>query len=161
MQNDLERRILHGLCREWQGAAMELEPSQQKGLFQPLFAVRDLKGRWGTWSSERREICLSSDLVHNHSWDAVREVLRHEMAHQYAEQVLHGYQEPPHGEGFQEACRMLRANPKASGNYPPLDQRLTDDFLCAEEDPLPGQEAAGPGPECESVRGRSGHGQGP
>jgi hypothetical protein len=55
------------------------------------------------------------------------------MAHQYAEQVLHGEHEPPHGESFQKACRLLRANPRASGHYPPLDRRLSDDPAHAEE----------------------------
>jgi hypothetical protein len=129
IREDFERRVLHGLCCEWERLALELRPSERKGLVQPLFAIRELRGRWGTWSSERREICLSSDLVHNHSWDAVREVLLHEMAHQYAEHVLSGREEPPHGESFRRACHLLRANPRASGNYPLLDSRLSDHDL--------------------------------
>ncbi|MBN1102336.1 MAG: SprT-like domain-containing protein, partial [Deltaproteobacteria bacterium] len=133
ISQDFERLVLHGLCCEWQGAAMELRPPERKGLVQPLFAIRDLKGRWGTWSSELREISLSSDLVHHHPWDAVREVLLHEMAHQVADQVLHARNETPHGPAFRKACRMLRANPRASGNRPLLDQRLSDDFRQGEE----------------------------
>lgn len=99
----------------------------------PLFAIHDLKSRWGSWSSEKREISLSAELVYNHSWGAVREVLYHEMAHQYAEQVLHGCNEPPHGPRFHRACHVLRANPKASTGHRLLDQRLSDDF-CGRED---------------------------
>lgn len=137
-REDFEHHVLHGLCCEWERFALELKPSERKGLVQPLFAIRDLKGRWGTWSSERREICLSSGLVHNHSWDAVREVLLHEMAHQYVEQVFCGRSEPPHGPSFHRACYLLRANPKASGHYPPLDQRLSDD-LARTEGGIPGR----------------------
>ncbi len=59
--------------------------------------------------------CLSRNVVLNHSWDAVREILLHEMAHQFAEQVLGASNEPPHGPKFKRACYLLRANPSASG----------------------------------------------
>jgi hypothetical protein len=90
----------------------------------PLFCLRDFRSTWGTWSRERREISLSRDLVLRHSWDAVMEVLLHETAHQFAEEVLGTGEEPSHGPVFQRACRLLRANPKASGRYVPLDDRM-------------------------------------
>jgi hypothetical protein len=80
--------------------------------------------RLGYWSGEKREICLSRDLVLNHPWDAVREVLIHEMAHQLAEEILDTHDESPHGPTFLRACHLLRANPKASTNYIPLDERI-------------------------------------
>jgi hypothetical protein len=122
----MEHLILHGLCCEWERATMQLRPTERGGFLQPLFAIRDLKGKWGTWSSERREISLSSDLVLDHSWDAVREVLLHEMAHQYADQVLHAFNETDHGSSFRRACHLLRANPRATAGHTLLDQRLSD-----------------------------------
>ena len=83
-----------------------------------------MKGKWGYWSGEKNEICLSRILVLNHSWDAVREVLLHEMAHQFSEQVMGAFDESQHGSGFKRACQRLRANPKTSGNYSPLDLRI-------------------------------------
>jgi hypothetical protein len=65
--------------------------------------------------------------VLHHSWDAVLEVLLHEMAHQYAEEALGARNEPSHGQAFQRACYLLRANPKASGEYTPLDDRMACD----------------------------------
>lgn len=127
IRENLERSILHGLCCEWKSKAHQLKPVERKGFVQPLFAIRDLKSRWGSWSPDKREISLSAELVYNHSWGAVREVLYHEMAHQYAEQILHGRHEPPHGPSFRRACHTLRANPKASAGHPLLDQRLSDD----------------------------------
>ncbi len=124
---NFERCILHGLCCEWQRSALELKPSDRKGFLQPLFAIRDLKSKWGTWSPERREICLSADLVRYHSWDVIREVLLHEMAHQYRDQVLQARHEPPHGPSFHRACQLLRANPRASAGYSLLDERLAGD----------------------------------
>jgi len=118
--------MLHGLALEWEAALSVLRPAQQKKMRLPLFSLRDMKERWGNWSGEKREIALSRDLALDHSWDAVREVLLHEMAHQMAEEVLLALGEPPHGPKFHQACRLLRANPKASGKFIPLDERLAD-----------------------------------
>jgi len=124
-QQELENRILHGLACEWQRAIWILDPAHRKKMRPPLFSLRELNGRWGTWSGERREISLSRRLVLNYSWASVREVLFHEMAHQMAEEVLGGRQGPPHGPFFQRACNLLRANPRASENYPLLDDRIS------------------------------------
>jgi hypothetical protein len=123
-QQELENRILHGLACEWERAIWILDPVHRKKLRRPLFSLRDLNGKWGTWFGERREISLSRKLVLNYSWASVREVLLHEMAHQMAEEVLEGQQGTPHGPFFQKACDLLRANPKASENYRPLDDRI-------------------------------------
>lgn len=133
IREDYEKLVLHGLCCEWQTCVMQLKPSERNGLVQPLFAIRSLKGKWGTWSGERKEISLSSDLVHHYSWDSVREVLLHETAHQYAEQILNAGDEQPHGPGFRKACHLLRANPSASAGYPLLEERLSDGLLQEKE----------------------------
>jgi len=133
IQEELEHRILHGLACEWEGARWILSSSHREKLRQPLFSVRDMNGRWGYWSEEKNEICLSRNLVLNHSWDAVREILLHEMAHQFAKQVLGAGSEPPHGPKFKRACYLLRANPKASGNYRPLDELIVHDSTAPED----------------------------
>jgi hypothetical protein len=123
-QETLEHRILHGLCCEWETALWVLDEPHRQRMRPPLFCLRDYRRTWGTWSRERREISLSRDLVLRHSWDAVLEVLLHEMAHQFTEEVLGTREEPSHGPAFQRACHLLRANPKASGRYVPLDDRM-------------------------------------
>ncbi|SPD75405.1 conserved hypothetical protein [uncultured Desulfobacterium sp.] len=125
VEEDLCRRILHGLACEWENAIWVLESSLRLAIKRPIFSICDMKGRWGSWSCEKNEISISKDLVLNHSWDAVREILLHEMAHQLTEQLLDGRLEPPHGPKFKKACHLLRANPKASGNYALLDQRIS------------------------------------
>ena len=124
---DLERRILYGLACEWEAACGVLRPAHRRMLRPPLFSLGDLQRRWGDWNGARREIRLSRNLVLRHSWDSVREVLLHEMAHQFAEEVLGTSGEPPHGPGFRKACDLLRANPRASGHYPLVDQRQATD----------------------------------
>ena len=129
IQEQLEHRILHGLACEWETAIWVLEPQYHRSMKKPMFCLKDLKKTWGYWSGEREEICLSRSLVLNYAWDTVREVLLHEMAHQLAEQVLHATDKPPHGKNFLKACHLLRANPRASGRYKPLRERLDDENI--------------------------------
>jgi hypothetical protein len=124
IQQELERRILHGLACEWKEALWVLDSSHEELMRKPMFSLGDMKSKLGEWLREKREICLSRNLVLNHSWDAVREVLLHEMAHQFADEVLGASNEPPHGPEFQRACHLLRANPNASEKYEPLHDRI-------------------------------------
>lgn len=119
-----ERNILHGLACEWSLTKMSLSLRHRHGLRIPLFSIKDMKSQWGSWIREKREIVLSRNLIFEHSWDSVKEVLLHEMAHQYADELLNGAFEIPHGPSFKRACVLLRANPKASGNITPLDHRV-------------------------------------
>jgi hypothetical protein len=88
-----------------------------------------MTSRLGYWSDEKNELALSRSLVMNGSWDDVREVLFHEMAHQYATQVLGVVNAPSHGPAFKKACRLLRANSKASGSFRPLHDTLQDNAI--------------------------------
>jgi hypothetical protein len=60
-------------------------------------------------------------------------VLLHEIAHQFADEVLGAFGESPHGLQFQKACHLLRANPRASEAYPLLDDRVKADGLRPED----------------------------
>ena len=124
VEAELERNILHGLACEWHQALDGLSSRQRMLMRQPVFNLKDMNSKWGYWSGAKNEICLSRQLVFNHPWDSVREVLLHEMAHQLAENVLGATSNPPHGPLFQEACLVLRANPAASGSYPLLHERI-------------------------------------
>lgn len=127
LQQELERRILHGLACEWENAVWLLPVRERKLMQQPLFSIRDMGSRLGSWSPGRREISLNRSFILDHPWDAVREVLLHEIAHQFSDELLGGTDESSHGPAFREACRTLRANPKASGNHKPLRHRLHED----------------------------------
>ena len=119
---DLDRRILQGIAHEWDMALWALDPRDRPKMKKPLFSLKNSTSRLGYWSPEHGEICLSRNLVMNHSWDSVIEVLKHEMAHQLADQGMGARYETAHGPSFLSACRILRANPKASGAYPALDE---------------------------------------
>jgi hypothetical protein len=126
-RQELERRILHGLIFEWESALLSLKPNQRQLIRRPLFAIKDLKTQWGNWSTQKREISLSRQLVHHYSWDSIRDVLLHEMAHQIAQEIFDGSAETSHGHAFKQACKMLRINHCASAHYKPLQDRLLQD----------------------------------
>ena len=109
---------------EWENALWLLPQPLRQAIKRPLFAIRPMPRRWGCWNPDKREIALSHALVSAHGWDDVRDVLLHEMAHQVAHEGLVTGDETDHGDGFKQACTMLRANPQASDSYPTLHQRL-------------------------------------
>jgi hypothetical protein len=127
LQIELERRILRGLRLEWENARFELPSEMAAHMQPPLFRLSDAERRLGGWDPRRKEIFLSRLLVLNHPWDAVCDVLRHEMAHQLVEVCWSGAGARPHGTRFRQACHLLRAVPDASGTYPTLDQRVFDE----------------------------------
>jgi hypothetical protein len=73
----------------------------------PLFEISEGQSRPGSWSPGLDTLSLASWLIRDHSWDVVLEVLKHEMSHQYVQQVMGRGDEPPHGPAFQEACDRL------------------------------------------------------
>ncbi len=124
LQASFERRVLRGLSAEWENATWLLPESLRRSIKRPIFAIRDMPTRLGCWSRSKREITLSREIISGHRWDDVKEVLLHEMAHQVAHEGLQAASEPDHGDRFRQACRLLRANPAASGTYRPLHARL-------------------------------------
>jgi len=89
----------------------------------PLFEIREGQSRAGVWSPGLDTLGLASWLILNHSWDVVLEVLKHEMSHQYVQQILSRGDELPHGPAFQEACDRLGVHPEfraAQGELPRL-----------------------------------------
>jgi hypothetical protein len=124
IQESLEHRILHGLSCEWENALWLLPHSDRDRMKRPFFALKDMTRRLGSWTGEKNELALSRSLVLNCSWDDVRQVLFHEMAHQYADQILGAAAAPCHGPAFKKACRLLRASAKASAAFRPLHETL-------------------------------------
>ncbi|MGD9004926.1 MAG: SprT-like domain-containing protein, partial [Desulfobacterales bacterium] len=116
VQQDLERSLLHGIACEWESAWLGLDPDKQQLLRKPTFAIKDMKNQWGNWSAEKRQIAISRHLVHDYSWDSVRDVLLHEMAHQIAHELFGASTQTPHGPAFQQACELLRIHPIASAD---------------------------------------------
>jgi hypothetical protein len=73
----------------------------------PAFRLTESRRTLGSWNPGTRTISISSVLVHEYSWDAVINVLKHEMAHQYVHEFLGRGMEQSHGPAFLESCEKL------------------------------------------------------
>ena len=82
-------------------------------LRRPQIRVGTGDSKLGSWDGERRILTISVDHVQRDPWLAVLETLRHEMAHQYAQEVLRPSGETPHGEAFRHACDRLRCGSRS------------------------------------------------
>ncbi|WP_155308909.1 DUF2786 domain-containing protein [Desulfosarcina ovata] len=124
LQTAFERQVLRGLAAEWENARWLVPAEFRESVRRPLFGIREMPNKLGSWHAARREIALSQELVSRHRWDDVKAVLLHEMAHQVAHEGLRATAETDHGAAFQRACGWLRADPAAAANYRPLSERL-------------------------------------
>lgn len=123
------------LRREWWRVVLSyFREHEWRRVREPVFAINTDMREWGRWTGGyTRLIEISWRLVWEHPWHAVEEVLRHEIAHQLADEFYGIGMEAPHGPIFRLICERIGANPAASGNYPLLDQRLQSDDEDSEE----------------------------
>jgi hypothetical protein len=119
-----ERDILLGLAAEWEEAVSRLPRALRARLRRPQFALSGAASRLGVWDAARGQIRIARGFALERGWDEVRELLRHEAAHQVADEALGGRAETAHGAAFHEACRLLGADPGASGEFVPLADRI-------------------------------------
>lgn len=113
----LEAATLNALKRDWEGVNYT---HLRSSLRLPILRLSDAESRLGQWTRADRTIEIARRLVLEHPWGIVVEVLKHEMAHQYADEVLRAHDETSHGPAFRRACEMLAIDPAASG-VPRLD----------------------------------------
>jgi predicted SprT family Zn-dependent metalloprotease len=99
-----ERLLVQAVGSEWQYANWSLF---REAMRMPILAFDDAKGRLGSWQQATRRLTLARELVHNAPWVEVVDVLYHEMAHQYVDEVLRVTDETPHGAAFQRVCRQI------------------------------------------------------
>ena len=87
-------------------------------LNKPTFKFFENSSQWGYWKGgETREIGINLQLIFDHPWETVLMVLKHEMAHQYVDEVLGGSTDP-HGEKFHKVCYQLGIPFHAACNFP-------------------------------------------
>lgn len=106
-----ERLILAALAREWRSLNWRLF---REALRPPTFAL-GRGGSLGTWNRRTRSIELDRDFLATRPWGEVVEVLKHEMAHQYAHEVLGAVDESAHGPAFREVCERLGIDAASRG----------------------------------------------
>ncbi|MFN2365226.1 MAG: SprT-like domain-containing protein [Desulfurivibrionaceae bacterium] len=74
-------------------------------LSRPLIELVDVSSYWGKWLPSAKTICISKRLLLDHPWDAVVNVLKHEMAHQLLSEETGSAR--GHGPDFKKACERL------------------------------------------------------
>jgi hypothetical protein len=108
----LEAALLRELASTW----AELAHNHFRGALRaPAMALFSGGRRLGAWHRIDRTISLSRALIFQHPWGAVREVLKHEMAHQFVDEVLGVHDETAHGPAFAEVCRARGIDATAAG----------------------------------------------
>ena len=110
MTPELERLILFQLHSEWDQINYQ---SFNERLSRPAIKLGDGEAL-GQWNGALRVISIQRDLVTRVTWLEVVEVLKHEIAHQYVQEVLK-HNEPSHGPTFQRVCRERGIRGGASG----------------------------------------------
>ncbi len=104
----------------------------------PVFQISESGRQLGSWSAGTRTLAISAKLLMNHASHEVLDVLRHEMAHQYADEVLgaSGQGETAHGQAFRRACRLLgidhHASMRPNSEPPPILVRIRKLLALAE-----------------------------
>lgn len=86
----------------------------RRQLERPVFAFTDSKRTLGRWMASTRSIELGRALLSG-VWGQLVEVLKHEMAHQFVDEILGARGEPPHGPSFRGVCERLGIDPAAEG----------------------------------------------
>ena len=94
----------------------------------PLIELGGVGAVLGSWDAKHRRMRIAAGHIAADPWLRVLDTLRHEMAHQYACEVLQASHESPHGEAFSRACEKLRCQPAArasvAGKRDETDQLL-------------------------------------
>jgi hypothetical protein len=107
VQQDKDNPYIKMALRELYQEYERCNQQRRLGLKKCLLLIEDNQSYWGLWNKETRVIRLAQKLVQNFPWHDVVGVLRHEMAHQYVDEILEQQGNTPHGSLFQKACERV------------------------------------------------------
>ncbi|MBI2375166.1 MAG: DUF2786 domain-containing protein [Deltaproteobacteria bacterium] len=104
---------MRALVAQWN----DVNATHFRGLLRhPIFElVSGNSSKLGVWIGETRTLQISEALVSSQPWSVVAEVLKHEMAHQYVEEILGVRNESAHGPSYQAVCRDMGIDGAATG----------------------------------------------
>lgn len=109
---ELEAAALRVLSGTWTGYNDEYF----RGLMRaPRLAVTEVQGSYARWLRGARCIEFARHALTSLTWGQLGEVLKHEMAHQYVDEVLGRLDETAHGPAFQRVCEDRGIDARASG----------------------------------------------
>ena len=109
---EVSRAALRALAQDYADINWRLFGERLRPI--PL-ALLDGSERLGLYTADPRRIALGRSLVLEQPWGAVLEVLKHEMAHQFVEEVLEVRDQTAHGPAFRKLCQQLGIDGRASG----------------------------------------------
>src|SRR5581483_4894672 len=116
----LEAATLRALRRTWDDLNWNFFRTRMQA---PTLALSDAGARLGRWVGDTRTLEISRTLLIEHGWGVVVEVLKHEMAHQYVDEILGCRDEHSHGPSFQKVCAERGIDARAAG----LPEDVRDD----------------------------------
>ena len=100
------------LISEWHHIADEL--NLRNRMRPPNIAISDqMQSTLGEWNRRLRTITIASYLLDRVHWVVAVDTLKHEVAHQIADEIYRAHREAPHGRAFRVACAALRIDPAA------------------------------------------------
>lgn len=109
---ELEAALLRELARSWS----DLNLRYFRGaMARPVLRLVEADAALGSWHRGARLLELSRSFVLSAPWSSVIEVLKHEMAHQYAHEILGATDETAHGPAFRQVCARMGVDPAAQG----------------------------------------------
>jgi uncharacterized protein DUF2786/SprT-like family protein len=109
---ELEHAALRAIQRTYEHVNGSLFRFQ---LRTPAFELVAGTERLGRWVPAERRLELSRELLVSHGWGVLEEVMKHEMAHQYVDEVLRVRDEPSHGPEFRRVCAERGIDARAAG----------------------------------------------
>jgi hypothetical protein len=146
MKEQLEAALLREIASTWR----EINSNHFRGRMRPpVLGLHDAVGRLGFWDSRHRRLSLARALVFEQPWGVVREVLKHEMAHQFVDEVMGIHDQAAHGPAFENLCQQNGIDASAHGvprastqDEHPVLRRITRLLALAESPNLHEAEAA-------------------
>jgi hypothetical protein len=116
MDRSLDAQLAAALLRELADTWREINGNHFRArLRPPVFALSDVGSRLGQWDGSTRTLSVDRLLVLERPWSVVREVLKHEIAHQFVDEVLRVRDQAAHGPAFLDVCRRFGIDAGATG----------------------------------------------
>lgn len=76
----------------------------------PNIRISEAQNTLGSWNKTSRTISISKNAIQTYLWDAIHEIVKHELAHMYQSDVLHS-NGTSHDKSFQKACDVIGVHP--------------------------------------------------
>jgi len=124
-RRDLSAKLEAALLRELAREHARISTSYFRGrLNLPNLTLGESDSFLGRWMADTRTLELSRALIVREPWPITVEILKHEMAHQFVDEVLGIRDETAHGPTFAKVCTDLGIDGRAKGlPTPPADSR--------------------------------------